>query len=157
MNERPELSTLRYVSPAAFGPQHLELLDRLVAADTFAGLTTRNLAARIAIGDLWMFETAPETGHAIVLLSTAERDGNPAGVLMIEGLAGDNVLRRREYIVEDVCLIASFYGAGLITALSARGFEQFAEGVGFAPVATLWQMEVDDGRSAETDDDYAEG
>lgn len=159
-HERPELELLRYVNPARFGPHHLDLVKRLVDADTFAGLDVKTLAYRVHIGDLWVFETGEQDRYAthdmaIVLLST---EGLPPHTLLVEGLAGDGVLARKAAIIADVAAIAGFYGCGRVRALTAReGFDQFAEGAGFRPVATLWEMEVPDGRIAEEHDIHAEG
>lgn len=142
---RPDLTALSYVNPAQFGPAHLALLQRLVNNTWDADITVRGLASRILLGDLWVFEAREP--HALVLLATTARNGHLAGELVIEGIAGDGVLARADDIAADIHIIAHHYGATRITTVTAReGWEALGARLGFEPKATIWQMEVDDGR-----------
>lgn len=142
---RPELSALAYVNPAQFGPTHLALLTRLVEHAWDEDVTVRGIASRILLGDLWVFEARDP--HALVLLQTAERNGSLTGELVVYGIAGDGVLARAEDIATDIRTIAAHYGATRITAVTQReGWEPLWSRFGAEPKATIWQMEVDDGR-----------
>lgn len=144
---RPPLRVLRYVAPHLFRREHLPVLDRL-CANGWDGTTTRQLAQRIYIGDLWLFEAIEPL--AIVLLSTAQLDNNITGELVIEGIAGDGVIARADEIADDLRTIARQYNSSRITAVTPRtGWEPLGERLGFTPKATIWHLEVNYGRSAE--------
>lgn len=153
--QRPELSVLRYVNPRDFAPRHAKLLTRLCDNTWDDALTPGGYARRIAIGDLWLFEAREP--DAIVLLSTSEYRDAAAGQLNVEGLAGDGVIARMDDIATDLRTIASHYGAHRILAVTARDAPPLVK-VGFEPKATIWHMELEDGRQhPQGNDDNPEG
>jgi len=152
---RPELAVLRYINPADFGPRHLELLQRL-EANSWDGTTAARIAYRIAMQEVWMWEVG-EDNAPIVL--TSIQDTEQGRVLFLDGAAGVGIVKNAEAIVSDLHLIAGFYGASRIRALSEReGFKSLPDLFNFQPVATVWELEVDDGRRrSEEPNDDAEG
>lgn len=151
--ERPRLNVLQYVNPAAFAPRHAVLLTRL-CEDAWDGTTPVDLAKRIAVADLWLFEAREP--DAIVLLSTSWYKDSEVGQFNVEGLAGDGVLARADDFRTDILNIAKYYGGKRVAAVTALNGIPLDK-VGFAPVATVWHMEMTDGRIAEEHDDNSEG
>lgn len=153
--QRPALAVLCYVSPAAFGPRHLEHLRRL-EANSADGTTALDWAYRIAHGEVWLWElradAAPE--QPVVLTSTL---GLPPETLFLEGAAGSGILKNAAAILADLRTIARHYGCTQLRAMSGReGFDALPDKLGFQAVATVWQLEVnDDGQQApEGNDDH---
>lgn len=147
LRERPPLSVLRYITPGDFSPQHLKQLLRL---EKFAwdGTTAKACAMRIAAQELWLWEVGDNEEHAIILTSLLS---DPHGqVLWIEGAAGNGILAEAANIINDLHLIADFYGADRIRAASARdGFESLPDKLGFQAVSTIWELETDHERRSQ--------
>lgn len=153
--ERPDLSVLHYISPAAFGPHHLEQLQRLARFAT-DGTTAVEWARRIAMGEVWLWEVEQDERHAVILTSTL---GFPPHTLFIEGAAGNGIVARGPKIVADLRAIASFYGATRLQAVSKRdGFASLPEHLGFEAASTIWELEIGDGQQRpEGNHDNPEG
>lgn len=145
---RPPLSILRFITPDGFGPQHLQQLRRLEEY-SWDGLTARDIALRIATGDLWLWEVGDDEEHAVVVTSLIITQGQR--VLWIDGAAGNGILAKARDIVGDLSLIASFYDCIAIRAASEReGFDSLPDKLGFACVSTIWELEIGHGRRIDT-------
>lgn len=145
---RPTLTILRFITPDGFGPQHLQQLRRLEEY-SWDGLTARDIALRIATGDLWLWEVGDDEEHAVVVTSLIVTQGQR--VLWIDGAAGNGILAKARDIVSDLSLIASFYDCIAIRAASEReGFDSLPDKLGFACVSTIWELEIGHGGWIDT-------
>lgn len=145
MNERPELTVLEFMEVRDIQAEHLEHLLPLAAA-AWDGTTPEDLVAELRVGRIWMWRVRT-TNDAIVL--TRVLDGPHFRTLMIDGIAGDGVIKLAEKIVGDLRLIASFYQCQQleVSALPAS-WVKVAEKTGFRPVATTYVAEVQDGEGS---------
>ena len=139
MTERPELKILQFVQDPLASPT-LAMLPELAAAHWNPGITVDVLMGEITSGACWVWHIGDERpGLALLRIE----QGPSHKTLVLDGLAGHNVVGRAQAIGDDLKTIARVYECQSIECLSSDPrWQAVAKRLGFAPVSTVYSMKV---------------
>lgn len=139
MREQPTLDVLRLMQPSE-AMFHGELLRQIAAANWNERLTKEDLIAEVTQGRISAWSIAGvKSGLALVRI-----EQSPTRlVLILDGLAGHNVLSKARAIGQDLETIARYWGAGSMeTSASDPRWKAVAKRLGFAAVSVVYERKI---------------
>jgi hypothetical protein len=139
----PQLEVLRYLPLTKINATHLAHLPGL-AASNWNGVTAEDIVDELRMGKVAMWEVK---GSVDGIVLTRLEDSPRERTLYLDGVAGRGTLRRCQAIGRDLRLLAVGYSAHRIqSATRDPRWQAVGRRLGFAPVSTVYSMEVQYGQ-----------
>lgn len=139
MTEAPTLGVLRRIQVNETTPYNF-LMAEIAKANWNDRLTAADLIKEVVEGRIsaWRVEGV-ESGLALVRIE----ESPTRRVLILDGLAGHNVLKMGRAIVQDLETIARFWGASSIeTSAKDPRFQALSKRLGFDQVSVVYERKI---------------
>lgn len=137
--ETPTLNVLRKITLAEATP-HVGLLQKIAAANWNDRITAADLVKEIHEGRIsaWTVDGV-ESGLALIRIEQSPQ----RRVLILDGLAGHNVLRKGQAIGQDLETIARWFGCATIeTSAQDLRWNFVAKRLGFEAVSVVYERKL---------------
>lgn len=134
----PELRVFRRIMPDF---QHVPLLEQIAAANWNDKLTAQDLINEVSSGriSVWEIEGC-SSGLALLRVEQSPT----RRVLILDGIAGHNVLTKGQAIKQDLTTIAREFGCSTVeTSAKDPRWQAVSKRLGFAPVSVVYEMRID--------------